>query len=241
MEDHIRFYLVGGCVRDEILGHTPNDIDYSVEAESFEHLKRHLSSNNFEIYIEKPEFGTLKAKCPDTNIVADYSLCRKDGVYSDLRRPDSIELTDIKNDLSRRDFTINAIAKLKHDNGEMEYYDPFNGMEDIEKKFIQCVGSTHSRLSEDPLRGLRALRFSVTKGFDIHHEIIETLSTNEFIENFKTLAKERIQIELTKMFKHDTVESIKLLSGLDPELLNALFANNIWLLPTFKNKKIRIQ
>lgn len=237
MDNKIRFYLVGGCVRDELLGHKPNDIDYSVEAHSFEHLKRHLSDNNFEIFVEKPEFGTIKAKCPRTKIVADYTLCRKDGAYSDFRRPDSIELTDIKNDLSRRDFTINAIAKLEHESGDVEYYDPFGGREDLERGIIRCVGSAQDRLSEDPLRGLRALRFSVTKDFEIHPDIIATISTDKFVENFKTLAKERVQVELAKMFQHDTTLSIILLSKLNTEFLEAIFGNDIWLLPTFKKKK----
>lgn len=237
--DDIKFYLVGGCVRDEILGHKPNDIDYSVEAKSFEHMKRHLSENNFKIYVERPEYGTLKAKCPVSGLVSDYTLCRKDGTYSDGRRPDSIEITNIKNDLSRRDFTINAIAKIEHNDGKMEYYDPFNGIKDIEDKYIRCVGSTYDRLTEDPLRGLRALRFSITKGFLIDPEIFTVMSSDVFKEKFKTLAKERIQTELTKMFKCDTRASMTLLCSLDTTLFSSILPEEIWLMPTLKKIKRR--
>lgn len=229
----IKFYLVGGCVRDEILGHMPADIDYSVEASSFNHMKDHLIKSNFEIYVEKPEYGTLKAKCPLTKKVSDYTLCRKDGFYSDCRRPDSIEASNILEDLSRRDFTMNAIAKI-----DGEYYDPFFGIQDIENKLIRCVGKAADRLTEDPLRGLRALRFSITKGFTISPDILEIIETDAFITNFKKLAKERIQVELQKMFHHNTVRSIKLLSGLSKSFLEVLFVDSgIWLLPTLKIKK----
>ena len=228
----IKFYLVGGCVRDEILGHRPSDIDYSVEAESFDKLKSHLLENKFEIYVEKPEYGSLKAKCPLTKVVSDYTLCRKDGAYSDYRRPDSIEVSNILEDLSRRDFTMNAIAKIDN-----KYFDPFKGIDDINRELIRCVGSAFDRLTEDPLRGLRALRFSITKKFTISSDILEIISTETFINNFKTLAKERIQAELQKMFQCDTIGSIKLLSSLNNEFLEVLFSDaGIWLLPTLKSK-----
>ena len=86
----MKIYLVGGTIRDELLGHSPTDIDYAVEAESYEHMKKHLIDHNYHIYVEKKEFGCIKAKCPITNIVGDFTLCRKDGYYSDSRRPDSI-------------------------------------------------------------------------------------------------------------------------------------------------------
>jgi len=230
----VKFYIVGGCVRDEILGHTPNDIDYSVEAKSFEHMRHYLIKNNFIIYVENSEYGTLKAKCSISGLVSDYTLCRKDGTYSDNRRPDSIEISDIKNDLFRRDFTINAIAKITSSDGYVEYYDPFNGIKDIENKFIRCVGSTYDKLTEDPLRGLRALRFSITKDFHIDPEIIAVMSSSIFKENFKTLSKERVQTELFKMFKYNTRKTIILLSSLDSDLIDLILPNEIWLKPTLK-------
>jgi tRNA nucleotidyltransferase (CCA-adding enzyme) len=234
----IRFFLVGGTIRDELLGHKPSDIDYCVEAHNFETMRDYLLNNKYEIYVEKPEYGTLKAKCPLTKVVSDYSLCRKDSVYSDFRRPDSIEIANIYEDLSRRDFKMNAIAKLQCNDGTYEYYDPYDGARDIENKEINCVGNTIDRLTEDPLRGLRALRFSVTKGFTISDEIISVIHSTQFIDNFCHLAKERIQIELQKMFQFNTVKSIEVLNTLPQRLLQIIFTeSNIWLLPTLKKNK----
>jgi tRNA nucleotidyltransferase (CCA-adding enzyme) len=218
--------------RDEILGHKPNDIDYSVETESYESMRNHLLNNDFTICREKPEYGSIMAKCPISRVVSDYTLCRKDGYYSDFRRPDSITISNIDGDLSRRDFTMNAIAKIDN-----KYYDPFSGIDDIEKKLIRCVGLPVDRLTEDPLRGLRAIRFSVTKGFTIDNSIIEILKSNTFIENFKTLNKERIHAELSKMFKYDTIRSIKILNDLPDELLEVIFSNGLWLIPSLKKNK----
>lgn len=147
-------------------------------------------------------------------------------------------MADIKSDLSRRDFTINAIAKLKH--GE-EYFDPFGGREDIERNLIRCVGSAKERLSEDPLRGLRAIRFMVTKGFNIDHDIWEAMADNKFKNNFETLTKERVREELFKMFKYDTLSSLEALNKLkqvQPGVLEYIFNDvNIWLMPTLKKLK----
>ena len=228
--------MVGGAVRDEILNHKCNDYDYAVEADSYDLMKKHLIENDFEIYREKPEYGTIKAKCPKTKLVCDYALCREDGTYSDSRRPDSIKISNISNDLSRRDFTMNAIAKIVHPDGSYEYYDPYNGIDDIDDKLIKCVGSANDRLMEDPLRGLRALRFSVTKGFYIDNEIISTINTKDFIEIFKTLPEERILDELSKMFKHDTSKSIRLLYSY-PYIMDIMFKGDIWLMPTVKRIK----
>jgi tRNA nucleotidyltransferase/poly(A) polymerase len=230
---------VGGTVRDELLGHKPSDIDYCVEAKSFLYMRDYLYSRNYEIYVEKPEYGTLKAKCPITKVVSDYSLCRKDSQYSDFRRPDSIEIANIYEDLSRRDFKMNAIAKLQNNDGTFTYYDPFNGERDIQTKQITCVGQATERLTEDPLRGLRAIRFSVTKGFAISPEILSVIHTDTFIDNFCHLAKERIQIELQKMFYFDTVKSLQILNTLPERLLNIIFTKStIWLLPTLKKNKL---
>jgi tRNA nucleotidyltransferase (CCA-adding enzyme) len=228
------FYLVGGCVRDEILGHKPNDIDYAIEAPSFEVMKRSLS--NHKIFVEKPEFGTIKAKCPKSGIVADYTLCRKESGYTDHRRPDSISVANIYEDLSRRDFTMNAIAKLRNDDGTFKYYDPFGGKDDIKKRKIVCVGSARERITEDPLRGLRALRFSITKGFEIHQDILDVIQTDDFFKAFETLSTERVYEELKKMLVHDTIGSMKLLTSLGDRWLNVLFGSHtgIWLQPTLK-------
>lgn len=194
--------------------------------------------------VEKPEFGTIKAKCPETKVVGDYTLCRKDGHYTDHRRPDNIELANIEADLSRRDFTMNAIAKLvqssnDNDDTTVKYLDPFGGRIDIENKLIRCVGCAKDRLSEDPLRGLRAIRFMVTKNFVIHDDIWNAISNPNFLVNFRLLSKERIQVELHKMFQYNTAKSLQVLHQLhncQPGLVDYIFnETGLWLMPTLRS------
>lgn len=140
----IKLYELGGSVRDRLLGLEHNDIDYTVECENYEEMKTYVQTKlDMKILSEKPEYGTLKAikeQKSQKNKSLDFSICRKDGNYTDGRRPDKIEVTDILTDLSRRDFTMNAIAILRSSTQKQEekekekIIDPFGGVEDIRKK-----------------------------------------------------------------------------------------------------------
>lgn len=202
----MKIYEVGGCVRDKLLGVEPKDIDYSVEANSFEEMKTELLKRGMELWPTDEKYMTLRGKL--NGIAADFVLCRKDGFYSDGRRPDQVEMGTIYDDLARRDFTMNAIAfDLEAD----KFLDPFNGHADIKNKIIRCVGST-DRLKEDSLRMLRALRFSITKGFEIDFEIMKCI-----IENYtllKNISRERIFVEMNLMFQHSTLETFRLMIDL---------------------------
>jgi len=226
----IKIYMVGGCVRDEILGLKSNDIDYSVEAESYQEMKDYIISNAGEIFLETPEYVTIRARFGrDT---ADYVLCRKDGAYSDGRRPDNVEVGTLYDDLARRDFTMNAIAK----DSEGNYIDPFDGMRDIEDRVIRCVGNATDRISEDWLRMLRAVRFSITKGFRIEGSIIKMFNDPYATSKlYETVSEERIREEIYKMFKADTRETI-MFFGLYPKMSYACFGGRIWLKPTTEEK-----
>lgn len=233
----VRKYQVGGSVRDELLGLAHHDIDYVVEAPSFTAMKEWLENNRYDIFVETPQYGCIKARTPDKKYVADFVLARKDGYYSDNRRPDSIEPADLLSDLARRDFTINAIAK---DENTGDYIDPYGGIQDLTDYKIRCVGCTTDRLCEDPLRGLRALRFSITKHMQIDQEILDCMQTKEFITKFKTLSVERIQCELNKMLKYNSYKSGKLLfSVLHKSLLKHIFScsTKLWLQVSMKQKK----
>jgi len=197
----IKYYTVGGCVRDQILGLKPKDIDYSVEADSFADMEADIIRRGGTIFLSKPEYFTIRANI-DRNTY-DFVLCRKDGDYSDRRRPDSVSVGSIYDDLARRDFTVNAIALS--DDGD--YVDPYGGMDDIRNKIIRCVGS-NGRLLEDPLRILRALRFSITKEFTLHKSVQDFLHNEDCFELLKSISIERIYEELCKMFSHDTFVSI---------------------------------
>lgn len=224
------FYQVGGSVRDEILGRKSKDIDYSVEAESFDAMREAILERGGKIFLETPQYFTIRAHVPNMG-ACDFVLCRKDGEYTDGRRPDSVSMGTIYDDLARRDFTMNAIAK----NSNGAYVDPFFGYDDIRRGLIRCVGSTDKRITEDALRMLRALRFSVTLGFDIHEEIRRVFQDRDFIGLLKNISRERIREELLKMFSYNTMDSLYTLQEF-PLMMEFLFCGNIWLIPTMKER-----
>lgn len=241
----INLYEVGGSIRDRLLGLEHNDIDYAAECENYEEMKRYVEGKlGMKILNEKPEYGTLKAikeQKEKKNKSVDFSICRKDGNYSDGRRPDKIEITDILTDLSRRDFTMNAIAILQSLSVETqtqiqeqkeEIIDPFGGVRDIRLKIVRCVGDTKSKLMEDPLRLLRALRFAVTKNMKLDEEIYSVMKDPEFIERLSTcnLSIERRTEEIRKMFSHDTVSSLQIFNTL-PLTLQTILLKDIKLIP----------
>ena len=222
----VKFYKVGGCVRDELIGVPFNDIDFSVEAPSFEHMKNEILNRGGTIYVEKPEFLTIRAKVPQLG-TTDYVLSRKEGDYSDGRRPDKVEPGSIYDDLARRDFTMNAIAK--DENGNL--IDPFDGQEDIKQRLIRCVGSPRERLQEDSLRILRALRFSLTKHFGIEQDTEAELQYSRNARLLKNVSRERIYEELKKMFTFDTPAAISMLQRYPAVYKEIFFTHNIKLSP----------
>ena len=193
----MKIFMVGGCVRDEILGRHSKDIDFSVVVEPkdqhpgdpdfsfaphdpFEVMKRKLEFAGFKIFTENKEHLVIRAHVPKNegwvfadlpaNTTADFVLARKEGTYSDGRRPDAVEPGTLHDDLARRDFTMNAIAKDEFGN----FHDPFNGRADIAAHMIRAVGSPEDRFSEDALRILRAFRFSATLGFWIEKNTFDS-------------------------------------------------------------------
>jgi tRNA nucleotidyltransferase (CCA-adding enzyme) len=166
----MEIYEVGGCVRDEMLGIPSKDIDFSVvltpsdfpapgtavtEPDPYNIMVRALEKDGNRIIRDKmgmpigAEYMTVRAINPTRGAV-DYVLARKDGEYGDGRRPDSVEIGTLYDDLSRRDFSMNAIAK----DSEGAYIDPFNGVQDIRDGVIRAVGEPWDRLTEDALRAV---------------------------------------------------------------------------------------
>jgi tRNA nucleotidyltransferase (CCA-adding enzyme) len=225
----MRIFEVGGSIRDEILGLKNKDRDFCVEAESFDAMRDGILALGGVIFLEKPEFTTIRAKMGKDDI-RDFVLCRKDGAYSDGRHPDTIEAGTLLDDLARRDFTMNAIAKDSDGN----LVDPFGGAEDIKAGVIRCVGIARDRMNEDALRMLRALRFSIVKGMMIDGEILALFDDDGIlglIEN--SISVERIREELHKMFARDSFASIMLLARF-PRLLKILVSRGLWLEPTMR-------
>jgi tRNA nucleotidyltransferase/poly(A) polymerase len=232
--NEIKVYQVGGSIRDEYLGLKSKDIDYSIEAESYDKMKQYIIDSGGTIFLETPKYLTIRANIPNLG-ATDYVLCRKDGQYHDSRHPESVEIGTIYDDLNRRDFTINAIAK-NVDTGEI--IDPHNGISDIKNKIIRCVGNPYDRFNEDALRILRAIRFSITKQMSIDYAIINCFYDTKIVNLLYNISKDRVRDELYKCFKFSTHETLKCLE-MYWKVRDVLFQNNsfdLWLEPTLKER-----
>lgn len=232
MENEIRIYEVGGSIRDAALGLPKSDRDYAVEAASYEAMRDYIKERG-KIWQERPEFFTIRAKMPNLGD-ADFVLCRRDGDYSDGRRPDSVNIGTIDDDLARRDFTMNAIAITP----EGTIYDPFGGMKDIENRIIHCVGSndrysnTERQFNQDSLRILRAVRLSVTKGMELDSEILSFLWLKSNYTLLKSVSADRIRDEINKMWEFSPSAAFTQMERFDA-LFAWIFKNtNIWMKAT---------
>lgn len=200
----VKYYRVGGSVRDSILGIKSKDIDYAVEANSYEEMKEDLLLKGVFIYQERPEFFAIRGNHPEWGPV-DFTLCRTDGFYSDSRHPDHVEIGTIYDDLARRDFTVNAIA-IDEDGNTI---DPHGGIEDIQNNILRCVGTSVDRFNEDPLRMLRAIRFHIVRGFDLDEHIRYDLAHSTVPYSLVTVSKERVYEELNKCFEHNSWQTLQ--------------------------------
>ena len=182
-------YVVGGAVRDALMGRKVSDWDVTTSAMPHETEKLFEEYKVIETGIKH---GTVTVIIDSVHI--EITTFRIDGDYSDNRRPDSVVFTDdITEDLSRRDFTCNAIAYSP----SKGFTDPFGGLDDINCRVIRCVGNPDKRFNEDGLRILRALRFSRTLGFDLDKQTSEAIHKNAGL--LKNISSERIVAELCKI------------------------------------------
>ncbi len=185
-QNNYEAYAVGGCVRDSILGREPNDWDITTSA-SPEEVKA-LFRRTIDTGIEH---GTVTIMIDKVGY--EVTTYRIDGKYEDGRHPTEVTFTrNLKEDLLRRDFTINAMAYNDTDG----LVDIFGGLEDIERKVIRCVGDPRARFTEDALRLLRAVRFAAQLGYTIEEETREAMK--EIAGNLTKISAERIQVELVK-------------------------------------------
>ncbi len=191
-------YLVGGCVRDKALGKAPNDYDITTNA------KPHEMISVFEGYrvIETGlKHGTLTVVSEGECV--EITTYRVDGEYADNRHPTSVSFTDdITLDLSRRDFTVNAMAYSRC----LGLCDPFHGMDDLMKKNIVCVGAPEDRFNEDGLRILRALRFASVLDFSIDEPT--SRAVHSMRDLLFSISKERIYTEIKKLLCGNGVVNI---------------------------------
>tara|TARA_R110001592_G_scaffold192795_14_gene439838 strand:+ start:3283 stop:4014 length:732 start_codon:yes stop_codon:yes gene_type:complete len=240
----IKLFEVGGCVRDEILGIHTNDIDFTVVIdkpgedlsvdEGWLFMRHFLVTEGFKIFLETKDCFTIRAMFPKEHkhegLVADFVMARKElGVISGTRKP-ILKLGTLEDDLTRRDFTLNALCK--NDDGSI--IDLFNGQKDLQDKVLRTPLDPMITLMDDPLRLLRGLRFAVTKGFKLEHSLFTAMLQPELLTKLKeVVSQERMREEVQKMMKHDTVHSLKMIQKI-PGLLEVIFSDGMWLMPTTK-------
>jgi len=197
-------YLVGGCVRDRLMGLVPKDWDITTNA---------LPEQIMEIFPNCVptglKHGTVTIVLPDKNTI-EVTTFRIDGKYLDSRRPENVYFSkNLYEDLSRRDFTMNAIAwSLKEG-----IVDPFDGRGDIENKIIRCVGEAPKRFSEDALRMMRAIRFAAVLNFELHPDIPSAILNLHHL--LKNISAERVREEFSKTLLSDNPEKIYLYKSLE--------------------------
>lgn len=182
-------YAVGGCIRDSITGAIPNDWDICTSAlpETVEKV-----FDGFHIIETGLQHGTVTLMID--HVGYEITTYRTEGTYSDRRKPDYVEfVTDLREDVKRRDFTINAMA-YNDENGLQDY---FGGIADLERHIIRCVGDANERFNEDALRILRAMRFAATFDFEIAKETAQAMHDNKALLSY--ISKERISVELMKL------------------------------------------
>ena len=193
-------YVVGGCVRDSLLGKEPEDWDITTSARPGE--VKSIFSRTIDTGIQH---GTVTVMLNRQGY--EVTTYRVDGEYEDGRHPKSVDFTtSLLEDLKRRDFTINAMAY----NSREGLVDAFGGIEDLENRVIRCVGSAVNRFTEDALRILRAVRFSAQLDFRIEDETYEAISI--IAPNLEKVSKERIATELTKLLLSSHPEKMKRVS-----------------------------
>ena len=179
-------YPVGGCVRDLLLGREPEDVDLCTSAHPEGIMALFPKAVPTGLL-----HGTVTVPTEDGNV--EITTFRREGGYADSRHPDAVSFdVGLREDLSRRDFTVNAMALDR----EGEVIDPFGGREDLKKRLIRCVGEPDKRFSEDALRMLRAVRFSAQLGFALEEKTARALTRNAF--RVEKVSRERIKAEMEK-------------------------------------------
>jgi len=191
MNNGYQAYLVGGSVRDCLLGKLPKDYDVATTATPDE-----VAKIFDKVVFTGEKFGTVTVIIENQKV--EVTTLRCDSDYSDGRRPDRVFFTtDLKEDVSRRDFTINSLAM----NTSGEIYDFFGGMEDLKNKIIKAVGNPSDRFKEDGLRILRAIRFACCLGFSIEENTFKAMQNNAYL--IKKISAERIRDELCRILLSD--------------------------------------
>ena len=241
-----QIYRVGGCVRDKLLGLDSKDIDFTFVLddertvdEGFAIMTDWLNDNEFTIFLSTPECFTIRAKFPkgheNEGMVADFVLARKEVGYEEGTRRPILEIGTLEDDLIRRDFTVNALAEAE----DGTIIDLFGGQEHLKQMLLVTPTNPVVTFMEDPLRVLRAFRFTITKGFKMRDDL-ELAVTHPAVwtKMQEVVSAQRIREELHKCFKADTMMSLQMLFALEsvqPGVVEKiLLQDGMWLKPTFE-------
>lgn len=242
-----KIYRVGGCIRDKFLGLDSKDIDFTFVLEDtkgftvedgFKIMTNWMTDQGFEIFLSTPDCFTIRAKFPKDHqfagLVADFVMARKEVGYVEGTRRPILELGTLEDDLLRRDFTLNALAEDIDGN----IIDLFGGIEDLKIGILRTPMDANVTMMDDPLRILRALRFTITKDFVMSDDIWEAMKQPNILKKLEqTVSGQRIREEIDKMMRFNTTRSFRLLMDVDeiiPGFLELIFKDGMWLMPTFK-------
>lgn len=252
----MKLFEVGGHIRDGLMGLKSKDVDYAVEMigyfedqgihpdvlphVAYDTMNDTLKSQGYKIFQKNPDCYTTRAQFPEDHEhsgVADFVMCRKEIRYIPGTRQPIVKMGTILDDLERRDFTVNAIAK---DLETGRLLDPYEGIRDIKDKVLRCPVSTQASFDDDPLRIIRAFRLKVTKGFEMSPKMVGAISDFD-PEKYNVVSVERTREELLKMFKHDTHETLQILYAMklrNPKLYDKILPKEMWLEPTLKKRQL---
>ena len=191
-------YMVGGCVRDSLLGLEPNDWDIATNATPTQIKELFKNAHNYAVTSTGEKYGTITVFCKDDKKTYEVTTFRLDGNYTDGRHPDSVTFSNnIEDDLARRDFTINAMAY----NDNKGIIDLFDGQKHLKEKTLFFVGNPYERLKEDGLRIMRAIRFAYKLKFIIENASYEAIKHSISNGYLKNLSKERVRDELISILE----------------------------------------
>src|ERR1035437_5631673 len=238
-----KFYEVGGKVRDEFLGLKSKDVDYVAvpndkllasswtAKEMFEILHQQLILNDFKVFLVTENCYTIRAQFPEGHKyqgVADFVMARKEISYIPGTRTPIVVPGTLYDDLERRDFTVNAMAR--DEDGSI--IDPFNGQEDLKHMYLRTPLPCEVTFNDDPLRILRAVRFCITKNLTIPYDMWDVIENYNYEEKMSVVSEERIREELYKCFKFDAILTLRYLQEFY-SLNDYIFKHTkLWLKPT---------
>jgi len=255
----MKLHLTGGKVRDHLLKMDTSkaDLDFAVEANSFDEMLEGLVARGLMVWQSRPEFVTVRGQVPRAAlgnfggllpplsdherrtarvmVPADFTLCRAETMYSDGRHPDKVTPADLVTDLKRRDFTVNAVAVSE----DGLWTDPFDGSVHCANRHLRTVGNPWDRFTEDPLRMLRAWRFAVTRQLTVANSLVESLHPCAKLLTRDVVSVERVRDELHKGLKHNWYLGMSWLTGMPFYAVGAQVAHEfpeLWVRPTLEDK-----